>query len=211
MVQRTTHPPRYSEAFPRVSMGEALRGRKVGKPDVLWRNRLGHAVGFATLDSPEPDTIVMSFHLQDLPYVDGADGDVEIAVEYKGSTQSNLRPFAVFKECCRHIDVIIFAGTEWLCKTCLCLSNRSTLIDPVVRITEELEDIEQSIGEGRPNGMRVTRFEMLQQRHDDLLAQLRGKPRRGASRDYQARIDAEWLPRSSFVIGHLGGEWHEGR
>ncbi|RYE95271.1 MAG: hypothetical protein EOO77_43190 [Oxalobacteraceae bacterium] len=79
-----------------------------------------------------------------------------------------------------------------------------------MRITEELDDIEQSIGEGRPNGMRVTRFELLQQRHSDLLAQLRGKPRRGASRDYQARIDAEWLPRSSFVIDHLGGGLHEG-
>lgn len=146
-MQLAMHPPRYSEAYPRVSVGEALRGHRAGKPDVLWRDRLGHAVGFATIDWPQPDAIVMVFHVQDLQYVNGWVGTTEFTITYKGSTRDNLRPFAVCEGCCRHIDIVIYAESEWRCKTCLRLSNRSTLIDPVVRISEELNGKSEAAGQ----------------------------------------------------------------
>lgn len=202
-MQSVTLSPRYSEAYPRVSIGEALRGHRAGMPDVLWRNRLKHAVGFATIDWPQPDVMVMFFHIQNLEYVDEAVGAVELTIIYKGSTLENLRPYAECEGCCRHIDVVIYAESEWRCKTCLRLSNRSTLIDPVVRITEELDEIERVIGSGRPRGMRMARFATLEQRYIDLLNQLGGNRRRSASQDYRHRIDAEWLPRSMLNISHL--------
>jgi hypothetical protein len=195
-VQRMTDSPRYIEAYPRISIGDALRGRNAGTPDVLWRNRLNHVVGVGIIDWPDPSAVIMRYHIQDLSYLYEEDGEVEFSIVYKGSTPDNLRPYATCEGCTRVIDIITFAGREWRCNTCLRLYNRSTLIDPVVRATEELEEIERTIGNGRPHGMRMKRFEALEHRYLELKGILGRRARRNASKAYTARISAEWLPRS---------------
>lgn len=194
--------PQYCEAYPRLSVGDALRGRNTGKPDILWRNRYGHLVGLAAIDWPVPDTIIVSSHVMDLPYIDGDDRVIEFGIVYKGSTHNNERPYIICDGCTRHIDVVIYGGEIWRCKDCLQIANRSTLIDPIVRLTEQLEAIEHLIGKGRPSGMRMTRFEAMSQRHAELGARLNGRPRRSASVIYQPRIDIEWSHRAS-LYAHL--------
>lgn len=199
MVDLLSSPPRYSEAYPRLSIGDAWRGWRNKNSDALWRNRFAHVVGVAAIDWPSPHEIVVQPHIPDLPYVGGTEESVTLQIEYKGSTQSNARPFIVCEGCAKHIDVIVYAEDIWRCKDCLRLRNRSTLIDPVVRISEELCAIERQISDGRPRNMRMARYDELTRRYTALTCDLRGRPQRSAAREYLARIDTEWLPRSSLV------------
>ncbi len=174
-------PPRYSEAYPRISAVEARRECRRGRSHVLWRNRHGHAIGTAELQWESSNDLLIQPCITDHDYLCSNKDPIKVEVVWKGSTRDNERPYLVCGKCARHCDLLVYDQADWLCKRCQNLKNRSECIDEVVRISEETVEIEQLIGAGRPRGMRQSVYDKMQKRRIELNVRLGGRARRTAS------------------------------
>lgn len=191
--------PRYSEAYPRLSVTEALKQWRAGRPHILWRDRLGYVIGVAEIIWESPETLRVRAHVQDLPYMNASSDDRRYSIVYKGSTESNARPYYNCDDCGGDHDLIIINEQGWSCKEFLRLKNRSSLLDEVIRITEDLIRLEGEIGEGRPIGMREAVYQQKQADYRAFQRRLGRRSRRSAGKDFLPRITSEWLGSGPYI------------
>jgi hypothetical protein len=192
--------PTYVEAYPRISIGAALREAGAGRAHLLWRDRGELVVGAACIEDQSRETVLLHYAADELPYAAESAGEVKLKLNWKGSRRDNARPFADCPQCPRHADVLVLRERCWACLGCHRLKYRSALLREEVRWSEHLADLEAEISVGKLAGMREPAFRARVEERDHLARRLGGKPVTANSL-YLTRISTEWITTPALVIG----------
>lgn len=196
--------PRHLEAYPRLDVGAALRNWRSGRTMILWRDPM-QVFGFGIVDLHSPTCL--SFYYSMTVYKQGASRRDQTAFDllYKGSLESNKSAYVSCPVCRTTSRVLVFCESEWGCRVCQQLENRSALVGTEVRWSERLIALEREIAEGRPPGMRHQVYEEKLAEQHRLMERLGGR-RMSANTSFKARVVSEWMRPNSELQDRA--DWH---
>lgn len=197
--------PRFSEAYPRVSISQVNARLDTDRPILLWRNHDGHAIGTLRFEWETKQRLILKPRIQDLPYCEGSTTEVELEMVSKFTGYGNCQYYNVCERCGQHINIVVYCDGFWRCSRCFGFRNKSALLDRTVRITLELEELEAEIGDGRPFRMRQKTYDAKLEHLQELVSALGSQPRRVPDRRFRFNITGSWEAETDSLLHFESG------
>ncbi|MCF2514857.1 hypothetical protein LVY65_07240 [Sphingomonas sp. G124] len=187
--------PIYREAYPRLSVFEAGLSNRVNEVEFdRWLCRFwgpGRCVGELVILARTESTVAIDYWFHGPEYLRGRDL-ISLSLVAAPNGIDPTRQLFGCDDCKQGRAILAFKRGVWRCCDCHGLGYRSKLIDPQVRVREELAEIDARIPGGRRlRGMHGRTFRELRKRQAALRAQ-RG-PFCEVSEAHRQVIRAEWL------------------
>ena len=185
-------PRRYVEAYPRIAVVAAHKALERGRPGVLWRDQHGDVIGGGFVGRPTEDVLVLKYGLYETRRTPSHNATLAFNIKYMAAGTHRIEPYALCPSCHKICKQLVFFDLQWLCAPCQGLKNRSSVVGPVVRWSEQLEKLEKRIGAGRPKHMQEHTYRALVAHRNELARKLHDRSR-SANASYSAMITAEWM------------------
>ena len=192
--------PKFSEAYPRLNFIHAQAAIAKGKTVCLFERGTGLVGSFEFLGYERSAPMLVMKSLCN--FAPTLNQDLEMAAEYNFLLEkrpigvAHEREYARCQRCGAAKAVLIYARKAWACGTCHGLLNRSTLLDPDVRLAEKVAALEARLSGGRPKGMHNATFQtqrkLLQELQRKLARHSRGAEK-VASVEHNRVVVSRWL------------------
>lgn len=165
--------PTYLEAYPAIEAAEVLREWRRGHSWCIWRDESGWQAGIGCTNFTSPTTLTLRYELVGTAYLAAQQGFAELRVEY---TRAGSSRRAVFRCPACEIEAakLFLKETQFECRHCSGLTNRSATLSHRQCATERLDEIDAIVGQGRPPGMRNASYHALTDERTRILRQLDG-------------------------------------
>lgn len=197
--------PRFSEAYPRILISQVNARLGTERPILQWRNHHGHAIGTVRFDWNTEQRLILKPRIQDLPYCEGSTTEVKLSMTSELTGYGNRQYFNMCERCGQRINIVVYCDGFWRCSRCFGFRNRSALMDRPVRITMELEVLENEIGDGRPFRMRQKTYDTKRERMRELVAALGKQPRRSPDKRFRFNITGCWEAETDSLLHFESG------
>lgn len=193
--------PRFAEAYPRIDFLKGQRAIAEGRTICVFERRGKARLGqfsFGSYEADEPHERGLMHglvHIWPDQHLRGREFDVAFRIRSNPIGVNHIRDYALCESCEKRKTVLVYVK-DWKCRQCHGLLTRSQLIDPRLRLYEEIGDLEKRVAKGRPKGMHQATYEAKLEELQVLNRRVAQMPRNTAkvvAAEHDRIVTSRWV------------------
>ncbi len=184
-------PPIYMEAYPVLSVTDAVDHVRAGHSLCRWRDVDADEVGQASIIMPSRTQMRIRHSRFRNGYLEFAGGDATFEISWQALGE-NGRPLFVCPSCQRRVVKIVLRTAGWRCRRCSGLRVKSqTGPKTATDLSHRKDLLDEQLAGGRAPGVWTGTYRDLQEKRREIVRHLE-QPRRQGFRDAEV-FGPEWL------------------